>query len=697
MNKKIMAFVLAGILATAMVVPAANATTLEQQIADLMAMIVKLEAQIAGQTAGAVAVCFDADLQQGMTSDSVKDLQIKLGVTPTSGYFGPITLAAVKTFQTSNGIINTGYVGPLTRGALNALYCTPVTPVTYPAGCTSAVGFSSTTGLPCSGAVTYPAGCTSAVGYSITTGLLCAGEAVTYPEGCTSAVGFSPTTGLSCAGTIVTGLTEGSITVTMESSPSNGTEIAYNTTKATMSLKLKATGGDMTVNRVDFNFNKRVWLYAEKAGLYDGSILLSEKVLTESSLDEIASGSNYRLRFDGLNFAVVKDATKILTLKLTAPSIIADPNTLVTITVATDSVRATGTTGLTTYEGVAGTRTFKIKTATDGSLVASLDSTSPKEGTVAVDDVDNTADVSLLVAGLKATGDAVNITSIPVALTVVTGGTADGVDDVVESVHLYKGGVSIASASYAAGCSSSLTVCTVTFSDLDETIVKDLTAKYTIKAELKPIDGTIVTANTTVQATLTVASIVAEDSTYDTLAGTDLSGSSVGLAQHMFLVAPSLTFVSVLTSVDPGSPSATVPVQPILTGTITFTVKAVGGTIYLNKVDTTTGADRALLEGAGGINMVAADTLTDTTYTVSGVDVVDQGATDYYAITEGQEATIIAQGWVTSLTPSGLQSVKIEGLQWGTVATDEDTRIAGTAITWGLDAFRTQDVLLAFY
>jgi len=82
MNKKIMAFVLAGILATAMVVPAANATTLEQQIADLMAMIVKLEAQIAGQTAGAVAVCFDADLQQGMTSDSVKDLQIKLGVTP---------------------------------------------------------------------------------------------------------------------------------------------------------------------------------------------------------------------------------------------------------------------------------------------------------------------------------------------------------------------------------------------------------------------------------------------------------------------------------------------------------------------------------------------------------------------------------------------------------------------------------------
>jgi len=78
--------------------------------------------------------------------------------------------------------------------------------INLPAGCTSAVGYSSTTGLSCgcNGTVystyngqlcpvIYPAGCTSSVGYSTTTGLPCG-----CPAGCTSNVGYSSTTGLSC-------------------------------------------------------------------------------------------------------------------------------------------------------------------------------------------------------------------------------------------------------------------------------------------------------------------------------------------------------------------------------------------------------------------------------------------------------------------------------------------------------------------
>jgi hypothetical protein len=489
------------------------------------------------------------------------------------------------------------------------------------------------------------------------------------------------------------------LTVTAESSPSNGTEIAYDGTKAVMALKVKASGADMAVNRVDFNFSKRAWLYVNKAELFDGSTVVATRDLTSASFDEITSGTNYRLRFDGLNVTVAKDASKVLTLKLTAPSIISDPTTLVTITTATDGVRASDGTGLVSYEGVAATRTFKVTTATAGSLVVSLDSTSPKVQTVAVDDVDNTEGVSLLVAGLKATGDDVNVTEIPVVVTVVdTGaGTMDAVDDAVESVQLYKNGAQIASASYEAACATALN-CIVTFSDLDETITKDTTAKYTVKATLKPIDGTIVKVNTTVQATMTVASIVAEDTNFSSLTGGELSGSAIGLIQHMYVVSPQLTFVSATTSTTAGD--AGVPVEPILTGTITFKVKAVGGTIYLNKADTSGGRTQsALLEGNGGIDQgsTSTDTLTTTTYTISGVDVVDQGTTDYYAITDGQEVTVVATGYVTSLTPSGLQQVRVEGLQWGTVATAEANRIAQTAITWGLDDFHTQDVLLAFY
>jgi len=482
----------------------------------------------------------------------------------------------------------------------------------------------------------------------------------------------------------------------MESSPSNGTEIAYSTTKGVMALKVKATGASMTVNRVDFNFSKRAWLYANNASLYDGSTVIASRDLASNSFDEITAGTNYRLRFDGLNVAVAKDTSKVLTLKLTSPSIISDPNTLVKITVATDSVRASDATGLVSYEGVADTRTFKIKTATAGSLVASLDTTSPKVGTVAIDDVDNTTDVPLLVTGLKATGSDVNVTEIPVALTVVTGGTADGVDDAVEAVRLYKDGTSISTATFDAGCSTSL-VCTVTFSDLDETIAKDVTAKYTIKADLKPIDGTVITANTTVQATMTVGSaLIAEDTNYDTVVPT---GTSIGAAQHLFVVAPQVSLVSASKAVNPGDPNPLTPVQPVLTGTIIFKVKALGGTIYLNRVDTTTGTTRALLNGNGGIDQgsVSTDTLTATTYTVSGADAVTDGTNYYYTITDGQEVTVTATGYITSLTPSGLQQVRIEGLQWGTVVTNETTRAAQTPITWGFDDFHTIDELLAFY
>jgi peptidoglycan hydrolase-like protein with peptidoglycan-binding domain len=40
-----------------------------------------------------------------------------------TGYFGPITLHAVKSFQASQGIWTTGFVGPLTRAAISRLSC----------------------------------------------------------------------------------------------------------------------------------------------------------------------------------------------------------------------------------------------------------------------------------------------------------------------------------------------------------------------------------------------------------------------------------------------------------------------------------------------------------------------------------------------------------------------------------------------
>ncbi len=66
-----------------------------------------------------------------------------LSVSAT-GYFGPMTLAAVQKFQTQNNLYSAGYVGPLTRASISTLSCgsgQTFVPVIYSANPTSgAVG-----------------------------------------------------------------------------------------------------------------------------------------------------------------------------------------------------------------------------------------------------------------------------------------------------------------------------------------------------------------------------------------------------------------------------------------------------------------------------------------------------------------------------------------------------------------------------
>jgi hypothetical protein len=67
---------------------------------------------------------FTRNLMVGSTGYDVSVLQRILGM-PSTGYFGPLTEAAVKTFQTEHNIPSTGFVGPLTRAVLNSMDMSP--------------------------------------------------------------------------------------------------------------------------------------------------------------------------------------------------------------------------------------------------------------------------------------------------------------------------------------------------------------------------------------------------------------------------------------------------------------------------------------------------------------------------------------------------------------------------------------------
>ena len=103
-----------------------------------------------GQVLGATTFQFTSNLHQGMRGDDVVQLQevLRAGgyfTFPTStGYFGPITLAAVKAYQAAHGITATGYVGPLTLAVLN-----------------SSVSVATTIGTTCPNGMTVASNCVS--------------------------------------------------------------------------------------------------------------------------------------------------------------------------------------------------------------------------------------------------------------------------------------------------------------------------------------------------------------------------------------------------------------------------------------------------------------------------------------------------------------------------------------------------------
>ncbi len=136
-------------------------TFIKSQAAKVAIGLLALVAFAVAGSAQAYTFNFVNNLKMGQSSSDIKELQKALNangfVVATSGagspgsesnYFGAKTKAAVQAFQTAKSISPvSGYVGPLTRGALNALGGTPGT--SLPAGCTSTSGFSPISGVSC--------------------------------------------------------------------------------------------------------------------------------------------------------------------------------------------------------------------------------------------------------------------------------------------------------------------------------------------------------------------------------------------------------------------------------------------------------------------------------------------------------------------------------------------------------------------
>ena len=300
--------------------------------------------------AGAQGYTFNTNLTVGSTGADVVALQTWLIASGYSipsiasgaaskGYFGSQTQTAVKAYQASKGIPSTGFVGPLTRGALNGGASAPV-------------------------AVSCPAGyvCTAVGGTSVIPGV--------------------PTT---------LDNSDGSLTVSLSSYASNVT-IKKGETKDMVAVKAQATAGSVAVTRFDVRFDKRPWLYFSKVTLKDSAgVVIAEKNMSASTdATEITVGSDYLVRFEGINAIVAPGTDRIFVV---SGSVLTGTDKLSTdvninVSVPTGSIRTVNGKGFTDSLGITGTNftagtTGRLVTlsgtGSTGNILARVSPTSPAQ------------------------------------------------------------------------------------------------------------------------------------------------------------------------------------------------------------------------------------------------------------------------------------------------------------------------------
>jgi len=519
--------------------------------------VVQQAQQAVGQAVGAPSACqgvtFTRTLRYGMRGNDVKCLQALLNVTPQTGHFGRLTRAAVIKFQEENaseilaplGLTKgTGIVGPSTRAVLNKKVGAAAPQVQVP--------------------TTEQA--KSIWDLVVNTLKKELGIEEKKEEKKEETKGE-----------------EGTLSVEVQAVPTGVTIYEGDKNVAVMAFKVKAKNSAITIDRVDLTFSAGtavVYKYITYAALYDGDNAIKGTDLNSSTMDK--SGNDYTVRLSGLNVKVEKDSEKVLTVKISAaPVYPSDYPTSMTVKIAANGIRGTDSAGIQQYAPSAEiSKSFNLASVQTGSVEASLNTQSPKEG-VQIVSADNDTEITLGIFDLKAKNQDVKLDTVAVNLSTATN---------VKAVRLYSENTLLNEKSATT---------TVTFDgNMAINIAKDSTKSLTVKALIaKGTNGQ--------NYKVTLASVSGTDANENSVSSTlNLDGKT----QYVYTVAPVISNITV--SATPEDHNATSGKETIV-GKITFSVTAKGGDIYIS----TSTADLAVQAQPSSETATSANAVLSTSAT----------------------------------------------------------------------------------
>ncbi|MCF7834026.1 MAG: peptidoglycan-binding protein [Candidatus Pacebacteria bacterium] len=499
-------------------------------------------------TANAQSACsLSSTLRVGSMGAEVSCLQTKLGIN-ADGKFGPMTKAAVMSYQASKGLSADGVVGMMTRSSLAG---STVVVGNLPAGCTSTSPFSSTTGLSCAVAASSVAGCMPGYAFSPLNGASCTGGET--PANTTLTGGAGDASIVETSTDVETNVNEGASDVKVHGFKvtADGSDIAVTNLK----VSLVADGASSSSYRLNH--------YADSVSVWMGS-----KKVGSADVSEFAKDGNTYSKTIALSDAVVKEGTSnkaTFYVTVDANDNIDSTDFNATWTMTASSIRFKDGTGVILTDDYSKTSSFQyqsLSSSGDVKVVVSKGTGSPATQNVEVSDTSST-DVLMLEFKIKATGADVTFDTLNITTALTTAG-ADTYSDIVGELQMKNG---------------SNVLATLDGSDLDGTETFTLDDTFTVSegdTETFKVYAKINSqSNFTSGAALTVsfASFSPEGPNGDVLSDT---GSAIGSAQKFVNGVPLLAMVSAsLPSIPSTHTDGTGSgAEDLYTATLKFTITA---------------------------------------------------------------------------------------------------------------------------
>ncbi len=586
-----------------MFAPSAKAQSsedLQKMINDLLAQIAGLQSQV-GQGGNSVAsgICpytWTRDLNVGAQGADVMKLQQFLNanadtrvsasgagsVGAETEFYGPATAAAVSKMQvmyradilTPAGLVNpTGYYGPSTRAKANSL-CTSAPVVVPPVDGEDDEDMDD--------------------------------EEMADLEGGEGYIDLDT-------------LLDSNVTIDLGDS------------EEVLAVEITAKDSDVSIDRVDFMFNARPWLYFDEVNLLvDGEEVAS---LSRSS-DFSEVGSNYRARFTGLKQVVREDDVAEFTLELVVLDSMAGNRAGETVNVSmatTSSIRFVDAAGISETDGVAMSAVVSFDdTFGNGDMNLTVSDDSPENETIVLSETSRTSGVTAVEFEVEAEDSDVTVNDV----TVVFDTTGNTVAQTLYRAKLYSGSTLLST--------QSVTASTTVFDDIEFAIDEDDIATFRVEVEFN--DGDTLAASSSPQDfTVVSVEVDAEDADFAALNDTLTVGET-----HTILVNGLTADIDAITT-------STANEGKQLTITYTMDVTAYGDNFYISATGSTAFA-RSITAASGTV------TVSPSQVTVSGV--TKDSTSNTYKISKGQTKSVSISYIVTN-TVGGFINATLDTLNYG--------------------------------